>query len=50
MARIHHLAQQRAWTIFIIAQIPMEHLHDEQDHIQPNQVCERQRAHGVIHA
>src|SRR5688572_29154713 len=44
------IAQHWAWPVFVITEITMQHFHDRQTRIQTNQVCERERTHGVIHS
>jgi hypothetical protein len=48
VTRGDHLSEQRAGPVFRIAELVVNGLHDRQQHIEPNQVGQRQRAHRVI--
>src|SRR5207302_5302395 len=48
--RRDQLPQQRRRTVFVVAQIALQHLEDRETHVQADQIGERQRPERMVHA
>src|SRR6266700_8131276 len=42
--------QQRRGTVLVVPQVALQHLEDRETHVQADQVGERQRPEGMVHA